>query len=602
MTDLHTSSDDRLQTRIARWLRTDGLFWLAFGVLNALLFLPLYLLNRGAGLAPADAGETLTGVDLLRRLFVWREGYDVFRLSLELTLLTALAVFASRARGRIYRLFFLLLYLLALVYYVYEAATLAIYNVEPVFYSQVQLYGKGLPFLLRHLHLPLLLYLSVGIGLILAVVALAYVVWTLLDDRRLAELNPWSRWGMGVMAALLLLSVAFSGANLANSHRVVSSLIAKVAENASASVELRASASSIDDLAIRVAYDYRGRTLVERPNIYLIFVESYGSVLYKRPDYRILYTQLLGELEDELAADGWGAATALSSSPTWGGGSWFAYTSTLFGLRIDNQPEYLTLLAQYQQAEYPDLGRYLKSQGYDYDWLTSITTELSEEKWLRYQRFYGADHWYRHRDLHYEGPEYSWGPAPPDQYALNYVRESIRQRTDDPFLLFFITQMSHYPWTNLPPIVDDWRTLNRLQAQMGEVVDPDAMSHDVRRRNYMRAIDYELRFLVDAIRSEDENAIFVLIGDHQPPRVSRRNDGWETPVHVISRDPRLLEQFVSAGFTPGLVVDDLEPDLKHEGFYSLFMRALLARYGERNATLPAYLPDGVLQPAPVAQH
>ncbi len=591
-----------MRARIARWLRTDGGFWLAFGALNALLFLPLYLLNRDAGPVPAGTERTLAGVDLLRRLFVWREGYDVFRLSLEFTLLAALAVFVSRVRGRLYRTLFLLLYLFALAYYIYEAATLTIYNVEPVFYNQVHLYGKGLPFLLRHLHLPPLIYIGGAIGLILGVAALAFLVWSLLDDRRLAGLSIWSRWGVGVATAFLLLNAAAYGAGLANPHRVVSSLAAKVRENVAASVTLRASASRIDDPAIRAAYDYGGRRLVERPDIYLIFVESYGSVLYKRPDYRILYTQLLDELEDQLAADGWRAATALSSSPTWGGGSWFAYTSTLFGLRVDNQPEYLALFAKYQGEEYPDLGRYLKSQGYDYNWLTSIATELSEGEWLQYRRFYGAEHWYRHRDLNYTGAEYSWGPAPPDQYALNYVREAIRQRTDDPFLLFFITQISHYPWTDLPPVVDDWRTLNQLQAQTSEVVDPDVMSHDVRRRNYMRAIDYELRFLVDAIRSEDEDAIFVLIGDHQPPRVSRRDDGWETPVHIISRDPRLLDQFVAAGFTPGLAVDDLEPDLRHEGFYSLFMRALLARYGERNVALPVYLPDGVIQPVPVAQH
>lgn len=66
----------------------------------------------------------------------------------------------------------------------------------------------------------------------------------------------------------------------------------------------------------------------------LVFVESYGSVLYKRPDYALAYTALLDELQSALTADGWHTASALSEAPTWGGGSWMAYTSALFGLRI----------------------------------------------------------------------------------------------------------------------------------------------------------------------------------------------------------------------------------------------------------------------------
>ena len=90
-----------------------------------------------------------------------------------------------------------------------------------------------------------------------------------------------------------------------------------------------------------------------------------------------------------------------------------------------------------------------------------------------------------------------------------------------------------------------------------------------------------------------EDDLFIFIGDHQPPRVSRRNDGFATPVHIISRDAQLIATFQEYGFVPGLQVTDLAPTIKHEGLYSLFVRSLLQNYGDGNgAALPVYLPDG----------
>ncbi|NJN83723.1 MAG: hypothetical protein HC802_16580 [Caldilineaceae bacterium] len=148
-----------------------------------------------------------------------------------------------------------------------------------------------------------------------------------------------------------------------------------------------------------------------KPDIYLIFIESYGSVLYKRDDFRAAYLELLQEIDNQLDAAGWQSASALSESPTWGGGSWMAYTSALFGYRIDSHPQFLSLFNKYQIDQFPDLGRYLQAQGYEHVRLSSISTELKEEEWLRYRNFYGVDRWLRSRDLGYVGPGYGWGPA-----------------------------------------------------------------------------------------------------------------------------------------------------------------------------------------------
>ena len=122
-----------------------------------------------------------------------------------------------------------------------------------------------------------------------------------------------------------------------------------------------------------------------------------------------------------------------------------------------------------------------------------------------------------------------------------------------------------------------------------------SLSHDQTRQNYFDAIEYQLRFLVDFVRKEEnEQSIFILIGDHQPPRVARKADGFETPIHIISKDVDFINSFAEYGFGEGLRVQDNVEMVKHESIYSMLMRALVANYGEDPTILPPYLPGGLL--------
>jgi hypothetical protein len=388
----------------------------------------------------------------------------------------------------------------------------------------------------------------------------------------------------------LAAALAFQ-AQTAQAEMVPSSLAWKLEQNVAASFQLQQTVATFDDTSLQAAYNYRTYRLEHKPDIYLIFVESYGSVLYKRPDFRAAYTALLDELDGQLQAGGWGTASALSRSPTWGGGSWMAYTSFLFGLRIDNQPQYLALRDRYQAIDYPDLGSALQTQGYTYAWVSSLEEELSETAWARYENFLRPDDWLRFRDLDYHGPLYGWGPAPPDQYMLHYAQERLQKATEKPLFFVTITQNSHYPWDVPPALLRDWRNFNTMPPTV--TTAGDDLAHTDKRQRYLAAIEYELRMLTDFIlQTGDEDAIFILVGDHQPPQVSRRADGWETPVHIIAKDPALLADFGEYGFVPGLQVDLAQGELHHEGMYSLLMRVLLGRYGSSQVAGPGYWPDG----------
>ncbi len=217
------------------------------------------------------------------------------------------------------------------------------------------------------------------------------------------------------------------------------------------------------------------------------------------------------------------------------------------------------------------------------------------------------DQWLRYRDLHYNGRYYGWGPAPPDQYVLNYANGVLRQQTaDQPLFFVTITQNSHYPWVPQPNMVANWHTLSQVASMLpmaGNTAENGLPIHATtsaeptsadKQQNYLRAVDYQLHMLTDFIlHNGDENSLFILIGDHQPPQVSRRADGWGTPIHIVAKDQALLDAFADYGFIPGLQVENLTPSLHHEGVYSLLMRVLFSRYGADPTHLPAYRPAGV---------
>lgn len=294
------------------------------------------------------------------------------------------------------------------------------------------------------------------------------------------------------------------------------------------------------------------------------------------------------------------STSIFSEAPTWGGGTWISYTSAMFGLPLREQSQYAALHAAYQQIPYPNLGRYFQTQGYEYVWIAPIQRRISSEREAADSNFFGVDRWVRLENMGYQGPLYGWGPSAPDQFTFGYIGDFIQTQRQPTFLVF-LTQNTHYPYTPLPPRVADWRVFAAMDAAGSLLNEKTENVHVFRdtRQHYLDAVAYTFQSLGEFITSiEDPEAVIVLLGDHQPPAVSYKGDGYATMIHILSQDGAFLEGFHADGFTPGMVLEaptgtEAEARMAHAGFYSLFVRNLLNQYGLDGQDLPDDLPEGL---------
>ncbi|MEO0468534.1 MAG: sulfatase-like hydrolase/transferase [Bacteroidota bacterium] len=501
----------------------------------------------------------------LLALPAWRGIIDPWVLHGEWCLSCIALVWLGSQRQNLRWALMTLSFLLFLFLQLYQLFSISLYASLPNYYNDWVLLWEVVPIFMAEFHVgKLVQFLPALLG---AVIGLGALLWL---GKKISRLNieaDW-RWTLGLTLALLIGSFWKSGPRVIWNIWPVSYGI-----QSSLSLSEQLAAEDID----RSYAAFHEIELPQKPDVYLLFIESYGSLLMQSPELRPVYEALLRELELDLYAAGWQMASRHSIAPISGGRSWLSFTSLMMGQKIAWHPYYNRLINDFSDA--PHMVRFFNAQGYQTWRMTTLGSNPELDKRIpydAYERFFAFDHWMRYQDFPYAGPVYSKFGSIPDQFAMYHFAEEMAIDTTQPKFLFFITLNSHSPWYATPPLVQDWRKLNQQHVFDNYSIHEAAVSEGLKFRTYFDAMRYELQLMARFIREKGgENSVFVLVGDHQPPFLTRHTMGMQSPLHLISRDAGLIQFTKEAGFREGLHPGEAqEDDFKHEDFYPFFIQGL----------------------------
>lgn len=591
------------------------LCWISCFLLNSLLFCPAYVVD--CQLHPAEMGGVS---DTWWQPFLVGN-YNVFYQLCGDFILLLLPVFFLKKGHRSKKIYLPIAaigYLLLLYYNIYLEGYKGMYSVHPIFANDWVIVQEVLPTFLREISVKGSTYLGSLLGFIIASIGIfsvmIFVQNQMIDYRK----NPLF-WGIGGILWILVF-----WALPAKKEGVVEIALEKSSEDRIAEMvidsnvvdsnriswlhwvypDIQTSATlnredHLEHLGKRWIYDfYNQKKLVQKPNIFLLFVESYGGVAALADYCEAPYDSLTTVLTKELDSEGWSIASNYSKSTVIGGRSWLAMTTAMIGARIEDQIQYSELIKNRQS--YPHMVDFFNQQGYETYRVSTMRIRRRDMDSLTMieipNRFWKFDHRYLFPDIPYKGYQYDLYGGIPDQYTLGWVTDELLAKSDKPTFYTSITMNSHGPWHyKMPPIVDNWRTLSDIKKPFGEEI----IGKDMRIFSYWTAMEYQLKMLTHYIKNKgQDNSIYIIIGDHNPGgleyKLYNKFNKWATPIHIISKDSTFVQSFHQHGFTEGMKVDTSQfTIMRHMGLYSLLTRQLLENYGEEEEVLPDYLPWGL---------
>jgi hypothetical protein len=306
---------------------------------------------------------------------------------------------------------------------------------------------------------------------------------------------------------------------------------------------------------------------LEGRHVVLAYIESYGMAALEDPDFVAVVGPRLEAAAARFDSAGLHVATGTLVSPTTGGQSWYAHGTMISGLWLENQLRYELLLTSARETLIDDFRR----AGYrTATVMPAITTGWPEAVRLGYDDIHTA------QSIPYAGPPFYWVTMP-DQFTWSFLGSLLREATGPLFVEAGMVS-SHAPWTPVLPFVD-WDAIGDgavFEPYRLEGYPPEEIWWDVEtlREGYAQSLAYSLDAMAGfAERFLDERTLLIVVGDHQAaPWVTGASDP-DVPVHVMARDPALLEPFLAWGFQPGMVPDSASEPPRMDEFRAWFVRA-----------------------------
>lgn len=301
-------------------------------------------------------------------------------------------------------------------------------------------------------------------------------------------------------------------------------------------------------------------------DVLLFVVESYGRVAFSRPQYRPAMDVTMARFGETLAQHGFEAVSSYLASSTYGGSSWLAHGTLESGVRVGNDLEETALL----RSSLPPMASFFRKSGYrTVSVMPGTRFSYPQGKYFDYEQVYYAS------DFDYHGCTFGWAPMP-DQFVLDWVRRRECIKREQALFARYVLVSSHAAFNIQPPYISDWDTIGNgsLYNDHGPIYYPFYWQHlQDAGEAYLRSLDYDFTILGDYLAQYvSADTLIIIIGDHQPPvQLTGGGEPWSVPIHIISRNSRLLNPFLQRGYTPGLFPAQPPPHAGMETFLPGFL-------------------------------
>lgn len=284
---------------------------------------------------------------------------------------------------------------------------------------------------------------------------------------------------------------------------------------------------------------------LERRDVIILFVESYGRASFDNPRYARAHDALRAEAQASAQRAGAAAVSGWLTAPISGGQSWLAHATLSAGLRVGDQWRYERLLAGDRRT----LFQIAAQAGYHTAaYMPAITMPWPESRRI------GFDHLFARDDLGYRGQPFNWVTMP-DQFTLEAF-ERLSAGLPEPRFSQIVLISSHAPFTPVAPVlpremVGDGRIFNQW-ANAGDPPDIVWRDHERVRDQYRDALGYALTVAFDfATRQAAAGKLVIVVGDHAPAGFISQIGSLDVPIHVFGPQ-HLLARIASWRWTDGL--------------------------------------------------
>lgn len=306
-------------------------------------------------------------------------------------------------------------------------------------------------------------------------------------------------------------------------------------------------------------------------DVLLVFIESYGRSAVHGSSFAPGVDAVLDSGTRQLRAAGFDARSGFLTSPTFGGTSWLAHSTTQSGAWVTDNSRYSHLTTS---------NRFTLSQAFKRaGWRAIDVVPANDRTWLEGSLFYHYDAVYDRRNVGYRGPGFGYAPMP-DQFTLLALhRLELASTHRRPLFAEVDLVSSHIPWTRIPHMID-WNQVGDGSIYSSLPVDESnqsALFNDTAkvRAAYGRSIEYSLSALLSFLRRYgNDDTVVVVLGDHQPSTiVVGENASHDVPISIIARDPKVLAQVRGWGWEPGMRPSPQAPVWRMDAFRDRFLTA-----------------------------